>query len=819
MGGSTSAPVPPELSPRRRGICIAADQIEPSNRTKKPLTHLIHLWLWLGSIAAAPRFAVSMAAADSGEVLRPLDSTLAAADRALTRGRPWQATRLLGPSLRDSAQRTPATIFLAARAASEWGGWSEVLQLLAAEPWIDTLYEGRARELLARAALNERADSAALQHALVALRRDPASGERLLLLATALDRLGARDSAATVYSRAAGHLPRAADWLRLRAAAVTDDSLARAELYSRITDPLARGRIPWADAAAHERTGDRAGAARRYGVLGERLTSLRLRLASSPDPAPRSEIRRELLALATARAGTASAREAIAVLDSAFAPLNPAEELIVARAAMESGLASRATIGFSRARLAGVGSSEDRFAYATALTRLNRNGEAALQFNLVRSPRTLAGLAAYQAARSLVRDGQISQGRSALMKVARKYPRDTAAAASAFFLRADLASDERADVEARRLFRLVATRYPTSRFAPTARFRAATIALLSGSPRLAAEEFDALAERYPTGDEAVGALYWAGRAWASAGDSAIARSRWQSVTGRDRLSYYAALSAQRLGDEPWIPAPARDSFPPDPAIDSMVARATLLARLGLVAESRWEMDRLGRSFEASPEQLLILAHAYRNQGMAAQSIQLARRALARGAPADARTYRLIYPMAHEDALYAEAAEQGVDPILLAALIRQESSFNPSATSPAGARGLAQVMPEVGERLARVLEYPVWDPVLLYQPDVSIQLGAVHLHELFSRYTQRAHILAAYNAGMSRVERWSKRVGVADPEVFAERISFVETRDYVRVIQRNEEIYRALYGGEMTQRAEAASTAGAPEAAPGKERQM
>ncbi|HEY9016598.1 MAG TPA: lytic transglycosylase domain-containing protein, partial [Gemmatimonadales bacterium] len=188
-------------------------------------------------------------------------------------------------------------------------------------------------------------------------------------------------------------------------------------------------------------------------------------------------------------------------------------------------------------------------------------------------------------------------------------------------------------------------------------------------------------------------------------------------------------------------------------------------------------------------------------GMASQAIQLARRALAQGAPADARTLRLIYPMVHTDALLAEAVEQNLEPTFVAALIRQESNFNPAATSPAGARGLAQVMPEVGERLARELNYPLWDPVLLYQPDVSIQLGAVHLRELVSRYDQRAHILAAYNAGSPRVERWFKRNGVTDPEIFAEQISFVETRDYVRIIQRNEEIYRALYGSEITGRSQ------------------
>jgi soluble lytic murein transglycosylase len=775
------------------------------------VTHLLHLWLWLATIGAPRPLSTSMlAATDSGEVRTSLDSTLAEAGEALARGRPWQATRLLSAALRDSTARTPATIFLAATAAGEWAGWSEVQQLLGGQPWIDTLYQGRARVLLSRAALERRADSEALEHALVSLRGDPASGERLMLLATALDRLGFRDSAATVYQRAAGRLPHIADWLRLRAAAVTDDSSRRAGLYGSITDPLPRGRIPWAEAAAHEKIGDLAGASRRYAALGERLTSLRLRLAMSPDIALRGEIRRELLALVSGRVSSAAARQAIVLMDSVFAPLTPGEELIVARAAIDAGWAARAASGFARAGTKRLGSGEDRFAYATALTRLKRNSEAAAQFKQVRSPRTLAALAAYQGARSLVRDGQLKKGRAALEKVARKYPRDTDPASSAFFLRADLASDDRADVEARRLYRIVATRYPTSRFATTARFRAAMTALLSGDPKLAAEEFDALAERYPGSDEALGAIYWAGRAWAEAGDSGVARARWQSVTSRDPVSYYAALSAIRLGERPWTPLPAPDSFPPDPSIDRVITRAGLLARLGMGTESRWELDRLARSTDSLAERLLILANAYRTQGMASQAIQLARRALARGAAADARTYRLIYPVVHRDALLAEATEQGLDPSFVAALIRQESSFNPAATSPAGARGLAQVMPELGERLARELNYPLWDPVLLYQPDVSIQLGAFHLRELVARYDQRAHILAAYNAGSHRVERWSKRIGVNDPEVFAEQISFVETRDYVRIIQRNVDIYRALYGGDITNRADAGRPSNPPE---------
>ena len=766
------------------------------------MTHLIHLWLWLATVGAPPRLH-HPAPADSGEVRTALDSTLARATEALARGRPWQATRLLAGALRDSSTRTPPTVFLAATAASEWGGWREVTQLLSEAAWIDTLYEGRARVLLTRAALERRADADALNHAVHALRRDPSSGERLMLLATALDRSGVRDSAAVVYARAAGRLPQIADWLILRAATVTADSAARAKLYETIEDALPRGRVSWAEAAAYEHAGDQAGAAARYTALGEHLTSLRLRLGLNPDTASRAALRREAFALLNGRISSGVARQAIALIDSTFAPLGPAEELLVARTAIDAGMASRSAAGFARAGSARLGTDEDRFAYATALTRLKRNGEAAVQFRQVRSPRSLAALASYQGARALVRDGQLSQGRKALAQVARKYARDTTPAASAFFLMADLASDDRADAEARRLYRVVATRYPTSRFAPTARFRAAMILLLTARPKPAAQEFDQLAVRYPASDEALGAVYWAGRAWAATGDSVLARARWQSVATRDPISYYAVLSAGRLGNGAWSPPSAPDSFASDPEIDRIVSRAALLSRLRMSQESRWELDRLVRSPDTSSERLLILANAFRSQGLASQAIQLARRALAQGAPPDARTFRLIYPVVHAEALLAEAVEQGLDPSFVAALIRQESNFNPAATSPAGARGLAQVMPELGERLAKELNYPLWDPVLLYQPDVSIQLGAVHLGELLTRYDQRAHILAAYNAGAPRVERWSKRRGVTDPEVFAEQISFVETRDYVRVIQRNEEIYRALYGGEITRRAKEA----------------
>ena len=715
------------------------------------------------------------------------DSMLLDVRGALARGRPWQASRLVAPALADSGRRTPTAVFLAASAASQWGGWPEVGRLLQGERWLDTLFGGRGQMLLARSALEAGEDSFAL---LQVLRVQPAQdaaddGERLLVLARALERLGARDSAAAVYRRVADRLPAIADWMLLRAAAVTDDSLARAAIYEHIVRPMVRDRIRWSEAAAREGTGDLFRAAAHYQALGAKLTALRLRLTMSADSAPRAAVRKDLLQLT-------NQRDAVHLLDSVFAPLTPAEELLVARGAADAGLPDRAVAGFSRAFDAKLGNYQDRYDYANALARLGRNADAAFQFNLVRAPRSLAASAAYMRARSLVRDGQVAEGRSALVEIGKLYSRDTAAASSALFLLGDLASDDRADRLARTYFRRAALKYPTSRFAPAARFRAAMIELLTGDAGMSAREFDELARRYSRSDEASAAMYWAGRAWFAAGDSAAAIVRWERSYAGEPGSYYTGLAARRLGRPAWTPSAAVDSFVSIPSADSAVARAALLARLGLATEARREVEVLTRTTETDPERLLAYAAALRASGQASQGIQLARRALANGAPADARTYRLIYPVVHQDALLAEAAEQRVDPSFIAALIRQESMFNPAATSSAGARGLMQVMPELGGRLAHSLAYPVWDPVLLYQPDVSLQLGSFHLQELLGRYERPVEVLAAYNAGVSRVERWSRRVGVEDPEVFAERIPFVETRGYVRVIQRNQELYRSLY---------------------------
>jgi soluble lytic murein transglycosylase len=135
----------------------------------------------------------------------------------------------------------------------------------------------------------------------------------------------------------------------------------------------------------------------------------------------------------------------------------------------------------------------------------------------------------------------------------------------------------------------------------------------------------------------------------------------------------------------------------------------------------------------------------------------------------------------------------VDPWLIAALIRQESGFDPAARSRADARGLMQVLPGLGAGMAGTVGIKDWDPALLYQPEINVQFGVAHLAQTLRRYPRLPVALAAYNAGERPTERWLGLPGSAsDPDLFIERIQFAETRDYVRRVLRNFAVYRAFY---------------------------
>ncbi|MFL5561503.1 MAG: transglycosylase SLT domain-containing protein [Gemmatimonadaceae bacterium] len=731
---------------------------------------------------------------DSMVVVRTADTTVVTACDALAQGRAWRASRALAPVLHDPQRRTPDVVLLAATAAGEWRGWDEVDSLLTGQPWIDTLQAGRGRVLLARSALEQGEDSLARVHAEAAVASATDSrerGRRMVILARALDRIGIRDSARASYVRASRGLPDISDWLILRAAALTPDASRRRPLYDLLSLPAAIERAPRVEGQALEAVdGDLAAAAHKYRELGLTAQALRLRAIDASTVAQRAAVRHELVTIVATSPGSPFANEAIAVLDERFPTLSGGENLILARSLAVSGPFPRAAALFKRAIAGHRATTADRFQYAVVLRRINHHRAAIEVLARINAPRTLAADAALLRARSLLEIDRDAAAKKLLRTIPKRFPNDTAAVAGALYLLADLATDEKRDLAARDAMRDVAKRYPTSRLAPTASFRAALIAYVHGHAATAANELDTLAVRYDQSSETLAALYWSGRAWERAGDSARAVVRWNQLLARDPLSYYSAQAARRLGQQPWAPPDAPDVFPDVAVVDSIFRRTDELMRLGMDYEAKLEFDVALRDAASSTDRMLATAAAFRDRGQTTRTISLGWKVIARG-ERDARAYRLVYPVVLGDAIIAESRLRRVDPALVAAIIRQESSFNPSATSGPGARGLMQVMPSIGKAIARGLRYPYWNPDLLYEPDVNLELGINHLRSMLAgRDPIRA--LAAYNAGDGRVARWSKKPGAGDPELFIERIPFVETRDYVRIVLRNRDLYRALY---------------------------
>ena len=715
------------------------------------------------------------------------DSILAAATRAIDAGRPWQASRLLAPLTRTASK--PAVRLAAARAAVEWQGWESVERLLEGEPWLDQLDRGAGRALLGRALVERgRAAAAVIQTSrAVALATAETRGERLVIHARALDRLDQLDSAAAMYRAAALELPALRDWLLLRAAGVTADSAERGSLLASLTSPGPQGRIKWTEALARSRAGDWEGAAERYTALGARLAAVRLRL-SGGDLGARASGRQELVGLLGSDATPADVADAIALFDQEFVSKTAAEELRIARRAAVINQLDRAARGFAAAR--SLWTDRDRFTYATVLARLNRGSEAVALFDGV-TTEALKGDAAYQQARMMVRTGQPGSVVRALERVWTSFPRDSEPAASALFLAADLLADRGRDDSARIFFGQAALRYPVTAFGRRGGFQAALIAYLDGDYPTAAAEFDRIAAK-PADPEAVGALYWAGRAHAQAGDTAAAALRWRQVTTRGRDTYYAWRAAERLGTafRRFDPGPASETPSGEP---EALARVRLLRRFGLNVEARFELDAYAAAAGAAPESLTATATALAASEWHGRAMRVAERAIERGAGLDRSIAMLLYPLPYEFLLRGEALRSGLDPMLAAGVIRQESLFDPEARSVADARGLMQVVPSVGAELARRAALPEWDPVLLYQPDVNLDFGIAHLADALERLRWPERALAAYNAGLDRVNRWQSIRGVdQDPEIFVERIPFTETRDYVRKVLRNVAMYHALY---------------------------
>ena len=389
--------------------------------------------------------------------------------------------------------------------------------------------------------------------------------------------------------------------------------------------------------------------------------------------------------------------------------------------------------------------------------------------------------------RSEYRAGRYVEGLRRLRAVASNFP-NTPWATRANHILGDLAQDDGDLAAARRYFgaaRLGAANVTESGLAW---MRLGALEFQARRYQVAARLYDEYRARYPRGQRVEEATYWAGRAYAAEKRDSLARARWQAL--RNPLSYYSHLAAARLKRDP--PAMAAGASLTAPLGGRASRRLAMLRRFGSAGEGAFEASQLSASHGSERQARLALAATLIETGWTVQGIRLAELVRAEDGAAAVDVLRLLYPFPDRAVVEREARENGLDPMLVAGLIRQESLWDARAISPAGARGLMQIMPETGRGLAG--NPGGWHADVLYDPGTSIRLGTRFLRDLEERFGQRAvDVLAAYNAGPHRIARWRALPEGRDPELLAERIPFEETRHYVKVVQGNAQVYRALYG--------------------------
>lgn len=153
----------------------------------------------------------------------------------------------------------------------------------------------------------------------------------------------------------------------------------------------------------------------------------------------------------------------------------------------------------------------------------------------------------------------------------------------------------------------------------------------------------------------------------------------------------------------------------------------------------------------------------------------------------------IYPTKYSEYVYKYAEEYEVDPILVFAIIKAESNFNPNVVSSSNAIGLMQLMDATAEEIAGKLDINFMKKASLYNPELNIQLGTKYFSDLMKQYNDNYLLaLTAYNAGIGNVQKWIEQGIIKEDGSDIENIPFKETNNYVRKIVRDYKIYKDLY---------------------------
>jgi soluble lytic murein transglycosylase len=393
-------------------------------------------------------------------------------------------------------------------------------------------------------------------------------------------------------------------------------------------------------------------------------------------------------------------------------------------------------------------------------------------------------------------DDQYDLARATLNRLVANFPGSERAPGAMLRVGRIFEDEHRLD-DARSEYRRLAARYPDSDAAEDARFRIPWTQYLAHSYRVAAAGFQSAHARAKDPIDREMCEYWHARALEKAGDAEAARAIFERLALSTDSNYYPELASRRVAaGRPDLPAAsARDpEYAGTPAATGAaefhMARLQALRALGIKELQPDELKALAEESSTSEMRRFVLA-GYANADAWYDAIEAATHMEKTGQLSHDVAERVRYPRAYWDLFQPASSRLGLDPYLVLALARQESLFNPKATSSSNARGLMQLIPSTADKMAAQTGV---DPgtMRLYDPAINIKLGTTYLKNLFEMFHgDEFHAVAAYNGGENAVTKWLSKFHGADDE-WVENIEYKETRDYVKKVIGGRREYLLLY---------------------------
>ena len=430
--------------------------------------------------------------------------------------------------------------------------------------------------------------------------------------------------------------------------------------------------------------------------------------------------------------------------------------------------------------------SEAMFHHAEALRRATRSAESSVVVDRLvgQHPKSRwASEALYAFATQLNKQDRVSEAAMRYRQLLALFPKSAYAPEASYNL-GWLAYRSKSYADAARILQqhLASFRHPDTKFIGEACLWAAKSEERLGHKSRALALYDLVIERYRYGYHGyVAGLRSAGLRSADQSLKAEAAKPGSDLeTIRANVTYVEPIRETANGSE-----------------SVRIAKATDLEVIGL---DELAVRELNKALEAAPESPRInlrLAELYSRRGENFQATLVLRKGYPdlysyRESDVPREAWEIFFPLFAWAAIKEEAKRYGIDPYIAAGLIRQESVFNPNATSRVGARGLMQVMPATGQLVSKRQGGGTITAADLYNPLLNIKLGMNYLAQVLGQFGRIEYAAAAYNAGPGRAQRWIAERGSMDIEDWIENIPFSETRGYVQGVLRYAANYRRLY---------------------------